>query len=110
MYSSAFLFVFAAFYLQYNLSRKVRMRHKPAWLAYMEDHALFSRIAGALAAALALALLVGQLGVGSGIFGFGVVLMCAGSLVVTLAPFRYLRPAHLLALYLGCMAVELVLF
>lgn len=110
MYSSAFLFVLIAFYLQYNLSRKVKMRHKPAWLAYMESHALLSRIVGALAAALALAVLVGQLGLGSGIFGFGVVLMCVGSLIVTLAPFRYLRPAHLLALYLGCVAVELALF
>lgn len=83
---------------------------KPAYLTYMARHTLISRIGSAAAAVLALALLILQLGTGSGIFGFGAVLMCAGCLTVTLAPFRYLRAEHVLALYLGLLSFEILIF
>lgn len=110
MFSTVFLFVFMGFYLQYNLSKKVKIRNKPAYLIYMEQQVLLSRIAGIVAVILALVLLILKLGVGSGIFGFGAVLMLAGSLVVTLAPLRFLRPTVLAALYLGLITLEILLF
>lgn len=110
MFSTAFFLAFTGFYLQYNLSRKVKMRNKPAYLTYIETHVLLSRIAGIAAMAMALLLLILKLGAGSGIFGFGAVLMLAGCLIVTLAPFRYLRPAFIVTLYLGLTALEILFF
>ncbi|QEC51838.1 hypothetical protein EDD80_102407 [Anseongella ginsenosidimutans] len=110
MFSTVFLLVFIGFYLQYNLSRKIKIRNKPSYLVFMERHVLLSRIAGAAAALLALVLLIVRLGLGSGIFGFGVVLMCMASLIVTLTPFRYLRWGHLAALYGGLAVFEIFIF
>lgn len=86
------------------------MRNKPSYLVYMEQHVLFSRVMSVAAVVLALAVLMSKLGFGSGFFGFGVVLMCAGSLIVTLAPFRFLRWGHVAALYLGSVVFEAVIF
>lgn len=86
------------------------MRNKPSLLVYLEQHVLLSRVISAAAVTLALAVLISKLGLGSGFFGFGVVLMCAGSLIVTLTPFRFLRWGHVAALYLGSVVLEVIIF
>lgn len=110
MLSTAFLLIFTGFYLQYNLSRKVKARHKPSWLGYMARNARLTRIAGVGTTMLAMGIMIAQLGIGSGLFGFVVVLMCSASLIVVLSPFRYLRWAHVVCLYLGAIFFEVLLF
>ncbi|HEY9561095.1 MAG TPA: hypothetical protein VIR29_09955 [Anseongella sp.] len=110
MFSTAFLLIFMGFYLQYNLSGKVKSRHKSSYLVYMEQHALLSRALGVAAAVAGLIIMVARLGVGSGLFGFVVVLMSVGCLIVALAPFRFLRWRHLAGLYLGSVCFEVLIF
>ena len=106
MFSTIFLLLFVSFYLQYNTSRRVKKRDKPAYLTYMERRVFLSGVISLIAAVLALWLLILQLGAGAGAFGFAASLMCAGGLVVTLAPFRYLKLPHIAALYLGLLMFE----
>lgn len=110
MFSTIFFLAFWGFYLQYNLSQKVKIRNKPPYLAYMERHVLASRVGGIAAMLLAGLLMVLTLGFGAGLFGFGAVLMCVGYLVVALAPLGYLKHAYLLGVYAGITLIEVLFF
>lgn len=110
MYSTIFLLLIFSFYLLYNLSKRVKVVAQHSYLKYLKKHRLFSKIVSLVLMGIACVLLVIQLGFGSGIFGFIVVLMSVGCLVVVLAPFRYLRIIHLLAVYLMFCAIETFIF
>lgn len=83
---------------------------KPAYLVYLERHVILSRITGVLAGLVALTVLISKLGVGSGLFAFGAVLMCVACLVVILAPYRYLKPAWLAGAYVGLLTLEMIFY
>lgn len=104
MYSTVFFLLFAAFYLFYNLSTRVKITGKPAFLAYLEQRPSLSKWTALSLALLVCILLIKALGLGAGVFGFVVALMGAGSLIVSLAPFRYFRMKQLLLIY-GCMVI-----
>lgn len=110
MYSTIFLLMFMAFFLLYNRSKRVKIGRKPGYLVRLEQHTLLSRLGSAGLSLASLGLLIRMLGTGSGIFGFIVILMCVGSLVVVLAPFRYLRAWQLAAVYAALLLFEIFIF
>ncbi|MGK6350188.1 hypothetical protein [Parapedobacter sp. DT-150] len=110
MYSTVFLAIFSLFYLQYNTSKKVSFGRRPPYLIYLSAH---SGLTHALCLGLAvatLAALIILLGAGSGIFGFIVMLMAAGTLIVSVTPLRMLRARHVAALYAVLLALEVFIF
>jgi len=110
MYSTVFLLLFAAFYLFYNLSARIKITDKPTFLTYLTQRPRLSRQIGLGLVIVAFAVLITQLGVGAGIFGLIVALMGVGSLIVILTPFRYFRLIYLLLIY-GCIVVfEVLIF
>ena len=110
MYSTVFLMVFGAFFLQYNLSGKARFGQRPRWLVDLGQHRKGTHWLSLMLAMVALVILVVSLGLGSGAFAFAVVLMAAGSLAVALAPLRLMRLPQVVALYGLMVALELVVF
>ncbi|MFS8616651.1 MAG: hypothetical protein FWJ85_07500 [Solitalea sp.] len=110
MFATVFFLVLLGFYTQYNLSKKARLADKPAGLLYLAKHVRLSRLVGLSSAVIAFVLLIQRLGPGAGLFGFGALLMCAGCLVVTLAPYGYLKPGWLVASYLGTILLEILFF
>jgi len=99
-----------AFYLQYNRSRRSRLAGGPVYLKIIERYPWLPHIISATFLIAALVWLVGTMGFGSGAFGFVVILMSAGCLIVSLTPFRYLRLVHLCFIYLASITFEVFLF
>ena len=95
MYSTIYLFVMIAFYVQYNRSRRSRLAGRPAYLKTIEQYRWLSHIISATLMVAALIWLVCLLGLGSGAFGFVVILLSAGCLIVLLASVRYIRLMYL---------------
>jgi uncharacterized membrane protein len=77
-----------AFYLLYNASKRVRVRND-AFSAWLQGHALFSKIAGLVLLAVAFSLFVVVEGLGVGVFMGFLALMTVSSLIVLFAPLKF---------------------
>jgi len=110
MYSTILLLMICSFYLLYHLSARIKVTTYTPVLKYLQQRPSFSRVASLIFMILAAVLSIQQLGIGSGIFNFILVLMGAGSLIVVLVPFRYMTIVHLLVIYLLSISLELFVF
>ncbi len=110
MYSTAFLIVLGAFFLQYNRSGKAKFGQRPRLLAYLGRHRWGSHALSLVLTVAAMVVLITRLGVGSGVFAFVVVLMAAASLTVSLAPLRLIQVVQVMVLYGLMVSLEVVVF
>lgn len=107
MFSTLFLLLLVAFGLGYLTSSQVKMQ-RVGYQVYVVRHPRRARVAGGsllVLTALALGL---QLGWMTGLSTWLVGLMCAGCLVVALAPFGYLSGLAVAALYAVFLSLELL--
>ena len=106
--TSSLLFIqFGAFYL-WQITASKRQPLGDVW-AYALEHKPQTRLIGVV---LLLATCVGfvfQWGLASGIFGFFVGLMTVGCLSVIIEPFNYLRLREVMAIYVCCTLLEIIL-
>ncbi|WP_028526892.1 hypothetical protein [Runella limosa] len=106
--TSSLLFIqFVAFYL-WQITAAKRQPVGDVW-AYALEHKSQTRLIGV---SLLLASSVGfifQWGLASGLFGFFVGLMTVGCLSVIIEPFSYLRLREVMAIYVCCTLLEIIL-
>jgi hypothetical protein len=108
MLSTLFFLLLLAFQLWYLSSRQLKTQPE-GYQVYVARNPRPARLAGWALAGLAAALFVGQLGWMTGLCVWLVGLMGVGNLVVTLAPFRYLRWPATVAIYLVFLTLEVTL-
>ncbi|MBT2559426.1 hypothetical protein J7E24_16685 [Hymenobacter sp. ISL-91] len=108
MFTTYFFLLLLGFQLWYWASPQVKM--PPAgYQEFILKNPQYSRMAGSALVVLASLLFVLKLGLMTGLCAWLVGLMGVGSLVVALAPFRYLRLPTVLALYVGFLIMEVAL-
>lgn len=100
--------VFIAFFLLYNTSKKAELNRKFLLEKWAQDHVQTSKVIGLCILSGALAMCVVYFGIGSGIFGFFVILMTVASCVVLFAPLRYVKAWVLSSLFLLSFLLELI--
>ena len=108
MISTLFFLLLIAFQLWYLSSSRLRIQ-PVGYQVYVTNNPGPARLAGWLLAALAAALFVWKLGWMTGLCTWLVGLMGVGSLIVTLAPFRYLRLPATVLVYLVLFTLEVAL-
>ncbi|SFW26267.1 hypothetical protein SAMN02927921_00806 [Sinomicrobium oceani] len=82
---------FLGFYALYNTSRRAVLSKSLGIERWMQAHRAQSKTAGLLLLVLGMVLSVIYYGLGAGIFAFVVILMTIGSLIVLIAPLRFVR-------------------
>lgn len=107
MLSTLFLLLLVAFMLWYLASGQVKMQ-LVSYQARVAQNPRNARLAGAALLALTALVLVLQLGPMTGLSVWLVGLMCAGCLVVALAPFGYLNGLAVATLYVVFLSLELL--
>jgi type IV secretory pathway TrbD component len=107
MLSTLFLLLLVAFMLGYLTSDQVKMQ-PVGYQVYVTSNPRIARIMGGILLAVPALALGLQLGWMTGLSIWLVGLMCAGCLVVTLAPFGYLTGLSVAALYAVFLGLELL--
>lgn len=101
---------FLGFFMLYNTSRKAKLSVTGVFEKWLQQHVTFARTTGLLLIVWAFILLAIKQGVAVGIITAFVLLMAAGSLIVMIAPFHYLRLKHVAAIVVGCSLLEYLFF
>lgn len=107
MYTIVIGFTTVGFILNYLSSRRVILSSPTVLRTWAYANASTSKGLGLAALTLGLILHIMQLGLGSGIFSFLVILMTAGSLVVLLYPLNVFNFRVLLLLFAVSLILEL---
>lgn len=110
MYTTIVLLLFFAFLLLYNLSKKSKWETKTDWIIKMASQPLLTRVISFSIMLISCLVLICLNGLAAGIFGFIVMLMAMGSLIVLLFPFHYLSAKHIVILYMLFAGLELFIF
>jgi len=108
MISTLFFLLLMAFQLWYLSSSQVKTQ-PVGYQVYVTNNPRPARLVGWALAALAAALFVWRFGWMTGLSAWLVGLMGVGNLIVTLAPFRYLRLPATVLLYLVFLTLEVAL-
>lgn len=98
MWTTLTLLIFLGFYLNYVTSAKTRQSLPPLIQDYTNKYRVGLRRIGMVLLFLALIISTQQLGWGSGVFIFTILLMTVASLIILLAPLELLQP---IPLFLG---------
>jgi hypothetical protein len=107
MLSTLFLLLLVAFVLGYLTSSQVKMQ-PVGYQVYVVRHPRSARMAGGILLVISALFLGLQLGWMTGLSVWLVGLMCAGCLVVALAPFGYLTAPLVATLYVIFLGLELL--
>lgn len=108
MITLLFFLMLSGFFLFYNTSKRAVLNRSFLLENLAQDNPVISRAAGAF---LLLAALAGSMlywGFSAGIFAFLIVLMTVGSLVILLAPLRYLSYTWIAFFFLLSLTAELI--
>lgn len=97
---------FLGFFMLYNTSRKAKLSATGTFEKWLQQHVTFARATGLLLIVWGFILLALKQGVAVGIITAFVLLMAAGSLIVMIAPFHYLKLKHVAALIVACSILE----
>jgi len=106
MITTTFLLLLISFELFYLTSKQFKQQNLPAYIFSIKAKAKIFRLVAGLLFVLATILFVFNLGWTSGILAIVVGVMAAGSLVVTLQPFQYLRLTTVAVLYFSVLLLE----
>lgn len=99
----------SGFYLFYNTSQKVQLSRTLFIEKWAQDNSIAARYFALLLFIIGLVISIFSFGIGSGVFLFFVILMTVASLVVLLAPLKYLSYKSLSLLFVFSFAIELIL-
>jgi len=110
MYTIIVLLIFIAFLFLYNTSKKSKWADKPLWAINFEKQKTLSVTISAILMLFACIMLIYDNGMVSGIFGFIVIFMAMGNLIVLLFPFRYLSITQTALLFLLFAVFEQLIF
>jgi hypothetical protein len=97
------------FYLLYNTSKKVQLSRTLFIERWAQDNSTAAKYSGLLLFIVGLVISMLSFGIGSGVFLFFVILMTVASLVVLLAPLKYMSYKSFSLLFVFSFAVELIL-
>lgn len=86
------------------------LKQPSGYLTYLAARRGLTNTLSIILGSLILTVLIITLGIGSGIFSFVLVLMAAGTLVVSLVPLNVFRATQVGLLYLLSVSIELFLF
>ncbi|QPH39318.1 hypothetical protein [Pedobacter endophyticus] len=107
MITTTFLLLLMAFEICYLTSKQYKQTNPPAYVATLVSNKNQFRIGALFLLFVATAMLVVNLGWASGIATLIFGLMAAGSLIVSLQPFRYFRVATIAAVYFAILLLEI---
>ncbi len=109
MITTLFLLLLLGFQLWYLTSKKAGSTVQPSYLQTILRDRRLGRIIGAVLILLATIIFIVRLGIMSGLSAAIVGLMCAGSLVVLLRPFRVISEKAVVVLYVLFLTLEIVI-
>jgi len=109
MITTTFLLLLISFELFYLTSKQYKEKNMPAYMAKIAANAKTYRLLAAVLFIVSIILFVIALGWLSGIIAIIVGIMAAGSLIVLIQPFRYLRPATIAVLYFSILILEFLI-
>lgn len=98
--------VFLGFYALYHTSKRAWLNRSLKVEAWMQANRKQSRWAGLMLLLAAIVLSVLHYGFGAGIFAFFVILMTVGSLIVILAPLRFVGYGALALVFVLALTFE----
>lgn len=103
-----FFNVFFGFFLCYNTSKRAELNSNFVLVKIGQRLPHASKVIGMLLMAVALAGSILYYGFGSGIFAFFIILMTMGSMIVLLAPLRFVGYKMVSILFLISLTMELI--
>lgn len=103
------LVISLGFFLLYNTSEKAVLGRFSLLEKWAQDHPRPGKYGGLLLCAIAMAASITYFGTGAGIFSFFVILMTVASLVILLAPLRYIHHKALIILFSLSLTIEVIL-
>lgn len=92
MWSLLTTLIFIGFYFNYATSKKMKLDSFIGFHKGFDQRRGSFKMVGLTFLILALAICINQLGYGSGVFIYFILLMTLGSLIVLLAPLKLIRP------------------
>jgi hypothetical protein len=107
MITTIFLLLLVTFEIWYLTSSQYKPNHPPVYVRKIISNGKKFRIAASLLFLIATVLLIIELGWTSGITAAIVGIMAAGSLIVVIQPFQYLRIQTLGLLYISVLLLEI---
>jgi hypothetical protein len=96
------------FYLIYNTSQKADLNRSEILEKWAQEHPQASKYIGVFLFAISLILSMIHYGISSGIFSFFVILMTVASMIVLLAPLRYINYKLVSVVFLLSILLEII--
>ena len=107
MITTSFLLMLVAFEICYLTSKQYKQAHPPAYVSTMVNKKKQFRVLASLIFIASSILLILKLGWGSGVAAVIFTLMAAGSLIVSIQPFRYFKVGVIAAIYFSILLLEI---
>jgi len=101
---------FSGFFFLYNTSKRAKLSPVGTWDTWIQAHPVFSKQIGIALIVLSFIVLIWKDGAGVGAITASLLLMTAGSCMIILAPFHYLRLKHILFISTLSFILELLIF
>ncbi|WP_186755033.1 DUF3325 family protein [Echinicola salinicaeni] len=108
MITLAALLAFTGFFCFYNTSKRQKLSQSLGIEVWLQQNPNRAKYLGGAQFLIALLLCLAAAGFGAGIFSFFILLMTAGSLVVVLAPIRFLNYKILTLIFVLSLIFELI--
>lgn len=110
MFSLLLLLSFAAFYCFYLSSRKIKIVTTVPISMYLNQHPFSAKMLGYALCFVSWIVFANLQGLGAGTFAAIVYFMAFGSLIILLAPYRYLNWTYIMCIVLLCSLIEFFVF
>lgn len=101
---------FLGFFMLYNTSGKAKLSAKGVFERWLQQHKPVAKLLGLLCVMVPFILLPLNDGTAIGILTAFLLLMAAAALMITIAPFHYLRLKHIIALVAFSFLLESLFF
>ncbi|MFT3747023.1 MAG: hypothetical protein QM768_01855 [Agriterribacter sp.] len=106
IYTISMLCCFLGFFMLYNTSKKAKLSVKGAFEKWLQQNISVTKPLGVLLIVIPFILLPLKDGFGVGTFTAFLLLMAAAGLIITIAPFHYLRIKHIVVLVMASFLLE----
>ncbi|MFB9051611.1 hypothetical protein ACFFVB_00840 [Formosa undariae] len=109
MITLASSFALLGFYMLYSTSKRAPLTLELGFQKKINENIKISKYSAGFLLLLSLILCVIDLGTGAGVFSFLVVLMTVGSLIVLVAPLRFIKLSTLIIITILSFGIEIYL-
>ena len=110
MISTILLILFLSFYVLYNTSKKVAIYPHLKIENLVQQHSKIAKLIGLVFLLITLYLMIQILGGASGTLIFFIALMTIGSIIILLAPLKYITYKNLALFFVLSICIEFLLF